>query len=100
MRPRITVSVGPDGSFDICLNEAGRDLLIKELQSLGEGWDHFHLDHYDDPAIADATEVPLSAIPYNAEDRVLLNGKVLFRPDEWDTKHYPHVMVERDEGDR
>ena len=72
--------------------EAGRELLIKELQGLSERWDHFHLDHYDEAEIADATEVPLSAVPYNPEDRVLLNGKVLFRPDDWDREHFPHVL--------
>lgn len=96
MKARVTVSVQPDGSFDIWVNEAGRDLLIRELQGLSERWDHFHLDHYDDADIADATEVPLSAIPYNADDRVLLNGKVLFRRDEWDLKYFPHVMAEMD----
>jgi len=94
MKARVTFSVQPDGSFDIWVNEAGRELLIKELQGLSEGWDHFHLDHYDDADIADATDVPLSAIPYMADDRVLLNGKVLFRPDEWDRKFFPHVVTE------
>lgn len=92
MKPRITVSLQPDGGFEIWINEAGRELLIKELRGLSERWDHFHLDHYDDAGIADATEVPLSAIPYNSEDRVLLNGKVLFRPDDWDRAHFPHVL--------
>lgn len=96
MKARVTVSVQPDGSFDIGVNEAGRDLLIRELQGLSERQDHFHLDHYDDADIADATEVPLSAIPYNSDDRVLLNGKILFRPDEWDLKYFPHVMAKLD----
>jgi hypothetical protein len=94
MRARVTVSVRPDGSFEIFVNEAGRELLIKELVGLSERWDHFHLDHYDDPDIADATDVPLSGIPYDADDRVLLNGKVLYRPDNWDAEHFPHVMAE------
>ncbi|MDO8380975.1 hypothetical protein [Phenylobacterium sp.] len=92
MKPRITVSVQPDGSFDIHVNEAGRELLVKELQHLSERWDHFHLDHWDDPEMADATEAPLSAIPYRPDDRVLLNGKVSFRPDHWDREYFPHVM--------
>ena len=94
MKARVTFSVQSDGSFDIWVNEAGRELLIKELQGLSAGWDHFHLDHYDDADFADATDVPLSAIPYGADDRVLLNGKVLFRPDEWDLKSFPHVVTE------
>ena len=94
MKARVTFTVQPDGSFDIWLNEAGRELLINELRGLSQTWDHFHLDHYDDADIADATEVTLSAIPYRLEDRVLLNGKVLLRPDDWDLKHFPHVMVE------
>ncbi|MCI3132168.1 hypothetical protein [Phenylobacterium aquaticum] len=88
------MSVQPDGSFDLWLNAAGRDLLVKKLQALSEAWDHLHLDHYDDPDIADATDIPLSAVPYQAGDRVLLNGKVLFRPDEWDLKAFPHVLTE------
>ena len=96
MRPRVTFSVQPDGSFDIWINEAGRDLLIEELKGLSEGSDHFHLDHYDAPDMADATEVPLSATPYNAEDKVLRNGKVLFRPDKWDREYFPHVMLGSD----
>lgn len=96
MKARVTVSVQPGGSFDIWVNEAGRELLIKELQGLSERWDHFHLDHFEDADIDDATEIPLSAIPYKPDDRVLLNGKVLFRPDEWDLEHFPHVMAEHD----
>jgi hypothetical protein len=92
MKARITVSVEPDGSFDIWLNEAGRDLLIKELQGLSERSDHFHLDHVDDPELRDQVEVPLAAIAYDPADRVLLNGKVLFRPDHWDQEYYPHVL--------
>ena len=96
MNARVTVSVQPDGTFDIYVNEAGRDLLVRELQGLNRSREHFHLDHYDEPEIADATDVPLAAIPYRATDRVLLYGKVLFRPDDWDVKYYPHVMAEPD----
>lgn len=92
MKPRITVSVQSDGSFDIRVNEAGRDLLVRELQHLSERWDHFHLDHYDEPELADATEAPLSALAYAPDDQVLLNGKVSLRPDHWDLEYFPHVM--------
>jgi hypothetical protein len=92
MKPRVTVSVQPDGTFEIALNEAGRELLIQELAGLSREWDHFHLDHYDDPALADATDVPLADEAYSPGDRVLLNGKVLFRPDDWDAEYFPHVL--------
>lgn len=92
MKPRVTVSVLPDGSFEIALNEAGRDLLMGELKGLSREWDHFHLDHYDDPLIADATDVPLADRAYSPGDRVLKDGKVLFRPDDWDAAHFPHVL--------
>lgn len=98
MKPRITVSVQSDGSFDIRVNETGRDLLVKELQHLSERWDHFHLDHYDEPEMADTTEAPLSAIAYRPDDQVLLNGKVSFRPDHWDLEYFPHVMAAKGEA--
>lgn len=94
MKPRVTVSVLPDGSFSIAVNEAGRDLLIEELEGLSREWDHFHLDHYDDPAIASATDVPLANRAYAPGDQVLKNGKVLFRPDDWDATYFPHVLNE------
>ena len=86
MKARVTMSVQPDGSFELHVNDAGRALLIKKLQGLSEQSDHFHLEHDDD------AEVPLSAIAYNAADKVLLTGRVLFRPDEWDQTYFPHVM--------
>lgn len=92
MKPRVTVCLRPDGSFEIAVNEAGRDLLLRELEGLSREWDHFHLDHYDDPALADATDVPLADVAYNPDDQVLTNGKVLLRPDDWDAAHYPHVL--------
>jgi len=92
MRPRVTVSLRPDGAFEVSLNEAGRELLVDQLQRLNRSWDHFHLDYYRDPDIADATEVRLSAAPYHPGNRVLENGKVLFRPDDWDEQFFPHVM--------
>lgn len=95
MIPRVTVSIKSDGSFEIAVNEAGRDLLVRELSGLDREWDHFHLDHYDDPALVDATDVPLAEVAYGPSDRVLTNGRVLFRPDEWDAAHYPHVLGSR-----
>jgi hypothetical protein len=92
MKARVTVCVRADGTFEILMNEAGRDLVVKELQRLDRRWDHFHLDHYADPEIADATDVALSVVPYRDDDTCLENGKVLLRPDEWDREYFPHVL--------
>jgi hypothetical protein len=43
MKPRITINTTADGELEIWVNEAGRDLLVKELQHLSERSDHFHL---------------------------------------------------------
>ncbi len=94
MTARVTVCICADGTFEILLNEAGRDLMVKELQRLDRRWDHFHLDHYVDEEIVDATDVPLSVVAYRRDDKCLDNGKVLFRPDDWDREHFPHVMSE------
>lgn len=92
MKPRITVCLVADGSFEILLNEAGRALLIQHLQCLDCAHDHFHLDHHEDVGLAEAAEVPLCSIPYRAGDQVLEHGKVLFRPDDWDREFFPHVF--------
>ncbi|WGU41498.1 hypothetical protein [Phenylobacterium sp. NIBR 498073] len=92
MKPRVTVCLRPDGTFKMLMNEAGRDLLVRELQSLNREWDHFHLDGYDEPELP--TDVPLSAVAYHEDDQVLRHGKVLLRPDDWDRQYYPHVMAE------
>jgi len=91
-KARITVSVRPDDKFEISMNEAGREVLIRELQVLSKRWDHIHLDCTDGWPDPHATEVVLSSIPYNEGDKVLLNGKLIFRPDDWDEKNFPHVM--------
>lgn len=91
MQPRVTVCLRPDGSFEILVNPAVRDLLVRELQGLDDSWDHFHLDQYD-PELAHATDVPLAAVAYHEGDRVLETGKVLLRPDEWDREYFPHVL--------
>lgn len=94
MIPRVTLCARADGAFEIYLNEAGRDLLVKELQGLDQRWDHFHLDHFGDPEMAFATDVPLSVIAYNEGDDVFSSGKVLLRPDEWDAEYFPHVLAD------
>ena len=86
MRSRITVNLTADGEFQIWLNEQGRDLLVRELQGLDERSDHFHLGPKD------LGEVEVSSVAYNAGDRVLDSGKVLFRTDDWDRQHFPHVL--------
>ena len=90
MKPRITISVTKDKTIEIYLNPEGRDLLVRELLNLSERSDHFHLGP---PGIG---EVETSARAYEPTDEVFEYGKVLFRPDSWDEKHYPHVLAEGD----
>ena len=89
MKPRIAFSLTPSGSLEMFFNEEGRQLFIRELSLLNERNDHFHFAS----AILDS-EVAVSSRAYNPEDRVLDRGKVLFRPDAWDKRHYPHVIDE------
>lgn len=85
--PRITFSRTKDGSLEIWLNPAGRDLLVRELQGLSEQSDHFHIMPEEmEP------ELPTRSQPYGDGDEVIQWGKVLFRPDDWDKEHFPHVM--------
>jgi hypothetical protein len=86
MAPRITLNLTADGELEIWLNPKGRDLLVKELQGLSEGNDHFHFGP------SPSGEVEVSSPAYRSNDKLLEYGKVLFRPDEWDVEHYPHVM--------
>ena len=78
MSARITINLTAGGEFEIWLNEAGRDLLIRELQRLSDRNDHFHFGPED------TGEVVVSSIPYQPDDRILEYGKVLFRTDAWD----------------
>ena len=89
MKPRITFCLTPDGTLEMYFNEEERKLFIRELSGLSEKSDHFHFA----PAEV-GSEVPVSTRAYNSEDRILGYGKVLFRPDAWDEKYYPHVMGE------
>ena len=84
MKPRITINTTPSGEIEIWLNEQGRDLLVRELQALDEKNDHFHLSPLE--------FVETSTRAYRSTDTTLEYGKVLFRTDEWDRRHYPHVM--------
>lgn len=87
MKSRITLSLTHDGKFELSLNEAGRDQLVALLQSLDEGHEHFHL-----ASAKYEMDCSLSEIPYRSTDHILSWGKVLFRPDDWDREHYPHVL--------
>jgi len=87
MKPRITISTSAEGELEIHVNEAGRDLLVRELQHLSERTDHFHFG----PEDLDG-EVPVQNRPYRDGDRVIEWGKVLFRPDDWDARYFPHVL--------
>lgn len=86
MKSRITINLTTTGEFEISVNEAGRDLLIRELQRLSRENDHFHLGP------AGMAEVEVSNKPYRADDTIKEWGKVYFRPDDWDKEYFPHVL--------
>ena len=88
MKPRITITRSPGGELEDWVNEAGRDLLIHELQRLSERSDHFHLG----PEAEDG-EVPLQTTPYCDGDEVIERAKVMLRTDAWDAEYFPHVMA-------
>ncbi len=87
MEPRITISVNADGLLEIFLNEAGREKLVQELQKLDRRHDHFHL------MVHEGAEVELKSKPYDRSDKIIEYGKILFRPDEWDREHFPHLFA-------
>ena len=87
MKPRITISTREDGELEISLNESGRELLVRELQQLSERNDHFHLGPEEF-----GSEVPLRNRPYREGDEIIDYAKVMFRPDAWDARHFPHVL--------
>ena len=86
MKPRITVNTTKDDQIEIWLNEAGRDLLVKQLLGLNEQNEHLHLGTW--PLV----DIELAEHPYRSGDKVLEAGKVYFRTDEWDRQHFPHVL--------
>ena len=88
MKPRITINANDRGELEIWLNSAGRDLLVHALQTLSVGHEHFHL-----MPEGHGSEVPLQCEPYNKGDHIYEWGKVLFRPDEWDAEHFPHLKI-------
>ena len=93
MKPRITLSIDPNGELQIWLNESGRDLLVRELQHLSATSDHFHLGPEDLGG-----EVPVQTIAYNEGDQVLGWAKVMFRTDDWDARYFPHVLGKSEPG--
>ena len=94
MAARIHINANEHLEIELWLNEEGRDLLVQELQKLGPEHDHVHLG----PS-GDEREVPLQTIPYRPNDEVFGWGKVLFRLDEWDAEHFPHVLDSGGEGE-
>ncbi len=94
-KPRITVSVikdenGEPAQVYFYLNHEGRALLVDELSKLSETSDHFHMHPADWQM-----EVPLSMRPYSPDQETLpTHVKMMFRPDEWDKAHFPHVMAD------
>jgi hypothetical protein len=86
LKSRLTISIDQEGVLEIFLNEAARDRLIEELQRLNFNSDHFHL------AVGELSEVELRGIPYRASDRIIDSAKVMLRPDDWDRRHFSHVL--------
>jgi hypothetical protein len=75
-----------NGEFEMYLNDEGRNVLIRELQSLNERAEHFHLGAWGD------AEIKLSRNAYRPTDKIIGAAKILFRTDEWDRQYYPHVL--------
>jgi len=90
MNSRITLSLDANNKLELWLNKEGRDQLVRELQALDENNDHFHM-MLPDYAPSD---LPLMPIPYRTTDTVISAAKVMFRPDDWDQLHYPHVLTD------
>ena len=86
MKPRITINLTEMGELEIWVNETGRDLLVSELQRLSEKKDHLHFGP------AEIGELGVCSRAYRPSDRILEYGKVLFRTDDWDMQHFPHVL--------
>ncbi len=90
MTARITVSLNSHGTVELWLNKEGRDQLVTELQALEEANDHFNLML---PSYG-PSDLPLSPVPYRTTDRIVGTAKIMFRPDDWDRTHFPHVLVD------
>jgi len=98
LEPRVTVEIesGEEDStphtVQIFLNEEGLRKLIEDLTALSEKNDHFHMFSQD----WSGSNGDLSQIPYYPQNTTAHHLKVLFRPDHWDRKYYPHMFLEED----
>jgi len=91
-RSRITAAIRKNAQGEphgvlIYLNPEGRDELVKELLNLSERSDHFHMLQDEE------AEVVLASIPYEADEVLPYEVKVMLRPDSWDQAYFPHVMA-------
>jgi hypothetical protein len=59
---------------------------VQELQALSDRNDHFHLGAFE------GAEVQLQDRAYRPTDTIMHIAKVLYRPDDWDQQHFPHVL--------
>jgi hypothetical protein len=89
MKPRITINIDKDGQLEIWVNQAGRDLLVKELQTLSGENDRVLLQPEGMPDV-----VPTQGRAYRESDQVFDWVKILFRTDELDERFFPRVMDE------
>lgn len=87
MAARVTLDINSAGEFELWLNPEGRDLLVRQLLALSETNEHFHMMPSEVPS-----GFEVSTRPCRPSDKLLEYGKVLFRLDEWDAKHFPHVL--------
>ena len=83
-KARITINETKSGYFELWMNPKGRELLVKKLMQLDVSDDHFHIGQRED--------LEVSSIPYRPDDKIIEWGKVYLRYDDWDEKHFPHVM--------
>ncbi len=92
-QPRITVEIIGNGApsvVHLSVNEEGLKILLDELRALSRNSDHFHL-FAPEWGVPDG---PLSLKPYGDNAATAGHLKVLFRPDDWDKKYYPHLFEE------
>ncbi|HEX6217733.1 MAG TPA: hypothetical protein VFZ35_00485 [Sphingomicrobium sp.] len=83
---RITIAM-KEGELNVYVNEAGRDLLVKELTHLSRSSDHTHFGTWE------GAEVELCDIPYAPGDDIVHAAKISLRPDDWDKTYFPHVLA-------
>lgn len=87
MKPRVTIQTTLDGALEFYLNETGRDLLVSKLQALDVSNEHFHFG-----PIGSGTDLEVQTRPYSDDSDAIEWGKFLFRTDDWDKEHFPHVL--------